>query len=598
MSVQKNNISILEFFKQYKQICTKKKSFFSKKLKITLLSSFTTKGIKEVLTVKCSNLNIYVEFYECEYKQYTQEILNPQSNLYSFDPSLILLFIDTKTILGENFFFPYNSNAINRKTFVKTKENEIYNLVNILTQNTSATILLHNLEIPSYSPLGILENKQEFGFAESIENLNNNIRNTFKKNNRVLVFDYNAFCSYIGKSKITNEKLYYLGDIKIDFEHILPLCDAYLAYIKPLVSISKKCIVLDLDNTLWGGIIGEDGIEGIKLGPTPEGSPFWEFQKHLLALFNRGIILAVNSKNNSQDALKAIKKHPYMVLKEKHFASIQINWNDKISNIETIAKEINIGIDSMVFFDDDPLNREMVRESLPGVLVPELPQDASFYSKTLHQINDFNTLQLTEEDKKRGSIYAAQRKRSEFKSSARNLTNYLQSLNIKITIEKPNQFNIPRIAQLTQKTNQFNVTTKRYSQLEIENMSKSQNKIIVAIKVEDKFGDNGLTGVAIIEKNQNHWDIDSFLLSCRIIGRKVENSLLAYIIKQAKTSGVKKITGTFIPTQKNLPAKNFFEENGFMLDKKNNLGIEKYSYILEKEYFTPNFIKTIELQGE
>ncbi|MEK6875912.1 MAG: HAD-IIIC family phosphatase, partial [Nanoarchaeota archaeon] len=330
-----------------------------------------------------------------------------------------------------------------------------------------------------------------------------------------------------------------------------------MMYIKPMMSLSKKCIVLDLDNTLWGGIIGEDGLEGIKLGPTPEGRPFMEFQQYLLSLFNRGVILAINSKNNYDDAIEVFRKHPHMALKEEHFAAMQINWNDKIENMKAIADELNIGTDSFVFIDDDKANRQMIREAFPEINVVEMPEDQSLYLKTLMGLNDFNTLQITEEDKKRGHMYVQQRRRTEFQKSTANLADFLKSLNIVVTAEKANKFNIPRISQLTQKTNQFNMATKRYMEEEIKKLAEDKNFLIFSVKVEDKFGDNGITGAAIVKKGKDAWNIDTFLLSCRVIGRKVEETLLAYIAREAKKAGANRLTADFIPTKKNSVAKDF-----------------------------------------
>ncbi len=365
----------------------------------------------------------------------------------------------------------------------------------------------------------------------------------------------------------------------------------FFSYIKPLL-LTKKCLVLDLDDTLWGGIIGEDGLEGIKLGPTPEGRPFLEFQKYILSLFNRGIILAINSKNNLEDALNVLRKHPYAVLKEKHFASIKINWDDKISNMKAIADEINIGLDSLVFFDDDKLNREMVSSALPEVKVVDLPDDPSLYLKTLMELNDFNSFHFSEEDKARGRMYADQRKRQELSQTATDITEYLKALNMKVTIEPASPFNIPRISQLTQKTNQFNMTTRRYSEEDIKKLSGNKNYLVFSVKVEDKFGDNGITGIAIVKKEEKKWIIDSFLLSCRIIGRRVEETMLAYILEEAKKEKVKTLIGEFISTKKNTPAKEFYHKNGFKpIEKKG--GVQWWEFLIKKEYKYPKFIKVV-----
>ena len=592
----KNKIaSLSDYFTLYNKLENevKKNQFKDKKfIKIAILSSFTIKGIKEILFVKCFELGVLAQIYVSNYNQYTQDILNSDSELYNFKPHLIILFIDAIHILGKQYLAPYQISDIERKEWVEKKLNGLKSLIAKIKENSSAKVLIHNLEVPFFSSLGIAENKQKFGFVESIEDINWRLRDAFKNDAQVFVFDYNAFCSRIGKQNIMDYKMYYLGDIKLDLQNMPELGSEYIAYIKPLMSLSRKCIVIDLDNTLWGGIIGEDGLEGIKLGPTPEGKPFFEFQKYLLSLFSRGIILAINSKNNLDDVLEVFRKHPYMVLKEENFAAMEINWNDKISNMKSIADEINIGIDSLVFIDDDKLNQELIRKAMPEVLVVDLPEDPSLYLKTLMELNDFNTLQIIEEDKKRGHMYVQQRRRKDFESSVTDVTEYLQGLEMVATIEKANSFNIPRISQLTQKTNQFNMTTKRYPEETIKKFANDNNFIVVSVKVEDKFGDNGITGAAILEKNSDDWRIDTFLLSCRVIGRKIEESLLAYILKEAKKEKAKTVVGEFIPTNKNAPARDFYKNSGFRIMGKHE-NKEIWAYDTAKEYHSPQFIKVI-----
>lgn len=567
-----------------------------KKIKIAVLASSTVNGLKEVLFVKCYKLGIIPEILIGGYNQYNQDILNDDSRLYNFKPDLVIIFVDTKSLLGNVFFDYYQLSEEEKNNLFENIIKQTKLLIDRIAKKLTCKVVLHNFEVPVNSPLGIIDNKQKLGFIEFIKNINSEINKFLKEDNQVFVFDYELFCSKWGKEKMVDYKMYYLGDIKIDFRYLPQLCEEYISYIKPLMSLTKKCIVLDLDNTLWGGIVGEDSIEGIKLGPTPEGRPFLEFQKYLLSLFNRGIILAINTKNNQEDVLEVFRKHPYMMLKEKHFASMRINWDDKISNMITIAQEINIGLDSLVFFDDDRLNREMIKTALPEVKVVNLPEDASLYLKALMDLTDFNSFYFSEEDRKKGQIYAEQRQRQVFSKTITDITEYLQALDMIVTIEKTSPFTIPRVSQLTQKTNQFNMTTKRYLDGDIKKFSEDKNCLIFSIKVEDKFGDNGITGVAIVKKEEEKWIVDSFLLSCRVIGRRVEETMLAYILEEAKKEGVKILIGEFIPTKKNIPAKEFYKKNGFKLIGEKN-DTEIWEFPVEKEYHHPEFIKIIKRDG-
>ena len=562
-----------------------------KKINIAVVSSSTINGIKDVLRVQCAELNVRANIYVGEYNQYAQEILSPASGLYQTQPDIVIVYLDTRAIAGNHFNLPYDISENERRVWAKEVVGNISNMADAICKGSFAQVLLHNLEVPTYSPLGLMESKQEFGFVESVQDINRSIREKFKDNGQVFVLDYDSFCSRIGKENILDYKMYYLGDIKLKPKYIPALCREYLRYIRALISPAKKCIVLDLDNTLWGGIIGESGIENISLGPTPEGRPFLEFQQILLSLFKRGIILAINSKNNLDDALSAVRNHPHMILREKHFAAIRINWDDKVANLRSIADELNIGLDSMVFFDDDEVNREMVRRFIPEVTVVEMPKDPALYVIELMGLTHFDSLTLTEEDRKKGAMYSEDKKRREVAEHATDLTEYLGKLEICVCVSWVNKNVVPRVSQLTQKTNQFNLTTRRYTEVEILNFVESDNFRVISVHYSDKFGDNGLTGLAIVEIEDGcNWRIDSFLLSCRIIGRGAEDALLAYIVSEAKKEGAKSLCGEYIPSKKNTPAQQFYENNNF--SKSVNMGdMEIWEYDLAEDFPFPDFIR-------
>ncbi len=536
---------------------------FAKKLKVAILSSFTINGISEVLQVKCSELGIRYQSYVAGYNQYTQELLDPQSKYYDFSPDVTFLIIDARNFLGENFIFPYDMSEHDRKSLVSEKIYHIENLIKNFQKNLNSKLIIANFNIPNYSPNGVIETKIDFGFHEMIEELNNSLRNISKNNNSVYVYDFNQFVSKYGEKNIFDYRQFHLGDIQIALNFIPYFAYDLMSYIKPITGTNRKCIVLDLDNTLWGGIVGEDGFDGIDLGHSSNGKAFVDFQKELLSLWKQGIILAINSKNNFDDAMNVIKKHPDMILREKNFASIKINWNDKAQNLKQIADEINIGLDSIVFFDDDKLNQERIKQEFPEVLTIELPNDPSQFSSILKDLNDFNVLQRTEDDIKRGEMYAQQRERNQLQKSISSLDDFLEQLDIQVKIKKSSEFLIPRISQLTLKTNQFNLTTKRYQEEEIRNFTNDEKFIVGCAQVSDKFGDNGITGVYIINKQEKMWFIDTFLLSCRIMGRGVENGILTQILIDAKNNGIEEIRANFIPTQKNKPAQSFLSDFGF-----------------------------------
>ena len=543
---------------------------FHKKIKVAFLSSFTINGLSESLKVKCSKNQVTCSSYVASYNQYNQEILDKNSNLYSFLPDITFLILDTRSIFGDLFYFPYSITKSQRKNFVDEKINKIMKLINKFNETTNSKLIITNLGLPHYSPHGIAEMKTSYSFHDTIMDFNKKLKENLIDMTSVYVFDFFKFIIKHGENNIFNFQNYLFGDIKISLDHIPIFANELMGYIKPMISKNRKCIVLDLDNTLWGGIVGEDGFDGISLGPTYPGNSFVEFQRLLLSLWNRGIILAINSRNNPNDALQVIREHPYMILKEKHFASTRINWNDKATNLKEISNELNIGLNSIVYFDDEPVNRELIRSIMPEVLTVELPNDPSLYAQTLTELNDFNVLQITEEDFKRGQMYTQQKSRIELENNISNLDDFLKHLEIKVNIKNANDFTIPRISQLTLKTNQFNLTTKRYQEEDIRKFANSSNKIVGCAQVEDKFGDNGITSVFIINKDSSlEWSIDTFLLSCRVMGRKIEDAILSKILQKAKDEGVQKIIGNYIPTKKNMPCEKFLADNGFK--KENNI---------------------------
>lgn len=558
---------------------------FDKKLKVAILSSFTLNGLNEILRVKCSELGIRYQSYVGGYNQYNQELLDTKNEYYKFSPNVTFLIIDIRNFLGENFYFPYNMSDDQRRSLVKEKINHLENIIRCFEKNQNSKLIISNFNIPSYSPNGITETKSNFGFHEMIEELNKSLRNISKTHDSVYVYDFNRFVSKYGEKNVFDYRQFYVGDIQISLNFIQYFAYDLMSYIKPITGTNRKCIVLDLDNTLWGGIVGEDGFDGIELGHSSNGKSFIDFQKTLLSLWNQGVILAINSKNNLDDAMKVINEHPNMILREKNFASIKINWNDKAQNLKQITDELNIGLNSIVFFDDDKLNQERIKQEFPEVLTVELPNDPSQFSSILKDLNDFNVLQITEEDIKRGKMYAQQRERKELEKSISSLDDFLEQLDIHVKMKKSNEFLIPRISQLTLKTNQFNLTTKRYQEEEIRNFTNNDKFIVGCAQVLDKFGDSGITGVYIINKQEKVWFIDTFLLSCRVMGRGIENGIMSQIIIDAKNSGIEEILATFSPTQKNKPAKNFLSDFGFKKEGAN------WIYKLNNEIKLPKHLK-------
>ena len=541
-------------------------SNYAKKIRIAILGGFTLNGLEETMRVKCDEKKIQCTTYVSGYNQYNQEIIDEKSQLYKFSPDITFLIIDCRNVFGELFLNPYSLSAEERKQFVQTKSDEIINLAKTLVKKSNSKLIISNFSIPSYSPIGINETREEFGLHDMVRSLNQNIKIGLRLEPEIFIYDLNSFVSKFGEHNVFNYKQFFYGDIRISLDYIPYLAQELMGYVTAVLGLIKKCIVLDLDNTLWGGIIGEDGFDGIKLGDDPIGRAYVEFQNNLLALNQRGVLLAINSKNNFDEAIQVIKEHPNMILKEDNFACVRINWNDKVANMKEISDELNIGLDSMVFVDDDPVNIEYVRSNLPEVVSIQMPADNCHNNasnlKSMTAI--FDMLKLTDEDKARNTMYLEQRKRAEFKTQVGNLENFLNQMNISVNIKNADDFTIPRISQLTLKTNQFNLTTRRYQEEDIRKFSQDSKKIVECAQIEDKFGDNGITAAYIVNKdNEQQWTIDTFLLSCRVIGRGVEDGILSHIIEKARKDGISQVRGEYIKTEKNQPAENLFADFGF-----------------------------------
>ena len=551
---------------------------YEKKIRIAVLGGFTLNGLEETIRVKCDEKKIQCTTYVSGYNQYSQEIFDEKSQLYKFSPDITFLIIDSRNALGELFLNPYSVSVEERKQRVQDKSDEIINLVQTFGSKSKSKLILSNFNIPSYSPIGINETREEYGLHDMIRSLNQNIKIGLRLEPEIYIHDLNSFVTKFGENNVFDYKQYFYGDVRISLDYLPYLAEELMGYVKAVLGLNKKCIVLDLDNTLWGGIVGEDGFEGIKLGDDPIGRAYVELQHNLLALNQRGIILAINSNNNFDDAIQIIKEHPNMILKEDNFVCVRINWNDKVVNMKEISDELNIGLDSMVFFDDDPVNIEYVKSNLPDIQTVQV-SDPSNSSKILKSMNDFQVLKITDEDSTRNKMYLEQRKRTELKTRVGNLQDFLKHLNISVKIKNADKYTIPRISQLTLKTNQFNLTTRRYQEEDIRKFSQDKYKIVECAQIQDKFGDNGITCVYIINKdNKQQWTIDTFLLSCRVIGRGVEDGILYQIIEKARKEGVSKVRGEYIKTKKNKPAENFFPAFGFkkegnfwVIDTKNHL---------------------------
>lgn len=431
---------------------------------------------------------------------------------------------------------------------------------------------------------GILSYKSRFGIDYVILKINERLSYKLSKSNNIHILDSQSWMQMAGK-KAFNPKLWYMGKVPFSNEVFIEAVKDVKAAARAIYGVTKKLIIVDLDDTIWGGIVGDDGWQNLILGGHDStGEAYLDFQKGLKYLKNRGIILAIVSKNEEEIALNAINSNTEMVLKQSDFSAFRINWKDKASNIIEIANELNLGLQSIVFIDDNPFERALVREALPDVFVPEWPKNPMLYYSELLSMSCFDVVFISNEDLMRNQMYSIEEKRSTLKSQMTSLDDWINSLEMKIKIEKVGISNIIRVGQLFNKTNQMNLATRRMSESELNSLCNKVNNFFYCINVEDKFGDYGLTGIIGLNKYENILFITDFILSCRVMGRKVEETMLNFVISQAESLGLSVVKAKYLPTSKNKPCLEFlrkqpFIENNFLFEMSISKRIELSSGI-------------------
>ncbi len=532
------------------------------KFRLAILRSFTVEPIVLLLRAEAFAYGVDLEVHVGDFSTYVQDMLDGESSLYRFQPNAVVMAVRTDQAVPELWhnFVDYAPGAAQQAVERVVKSYEQW--IAAFRKNSQAALIIHSLERPSVTAFGILDDQSETGQSGLIRQINRDLRRVAKEFRGVYILDYDALVARHGTRQWHDERKWQTARLPIAAAYLLEMAREWLRFIVPLSGRTVKVLAVDLDNTLWGGVIGEDGMNGVKVGAEYPGSAYQALQRALLDLSRRGILLAVCSKNNLDDAMEALEKHPGMLVRAKHFAALRINWTDKAQNLREIADELNVGIDALAFLDDNPFEREMVRAALPEVTVIDLPKNPLEYASAVRNCAVFERLTLSAEDQQRTEMYAAQKQRSGVEQNFQSKEDFFRFLQQEAELEPVSEMTLARVAQLTQKTNQFNLTTRRYTEPQIAEMAKLPDWHIFSIKVRDRFGDHGLVGVAITHDEGEQCDVDTFLLSCRVIGRTVETALLAYLAESAALRGCKHLVGWFLPTKKNAPARDFYQQHG------------------------------------
>ncbi|MGA7687028.1 MAG: HAD-IIIC family phosphatase [Terriglobales bacterium] len=561
------------------------------KLKIAILRSFTVEPILSLLRAEAFAYGIDLEIHLGDFNTYVQEIVDAGSSLYRFAPNAVILAVRAEDVAPDlaREFADLSTEAAQQAAGRVARNYEQW--VHSFRQHSQAALIIHSLERPAHPSLGVLDSQTETGQSGLIRQVNRELRRVAKEVRGVYVLDYDALLARYGSAHWHDERKWLMARLPIAADHLLHMACEWTRFLVPLAGRTCKALVVDLDNTLWGGVIGEDAMAGIKVGAEYPGAAFQALQRALLDLARRGILLAVCSKNNPDDALEAIEKHPGMLVRAKDFAAMRINWGDKSQNLREIGQELNIGIDALAFLDDNPFEREQIRAALPEVFVIDISGNPLEYAAAVRDCPVFERLSLSAEDQHRTVMYAEQRQRSDAAHSFQSKEDFFRYLEQEANLDPVTDLTLARVAQLTQKTNQFNTTTRRYSEAQIADLAKQPDWHIFSIKVRDRFGDHGLVGVAITRDLGEQCEIDVFLLSCRVIGRTVETALLAHLAKSAAERGCQRLIGWFLPTRKNAPARDFYQQHGFVLGETDDSGTLWVLDLKSSTLASPEWIK-------
>lgn len=552
----------IDEMKDFLQLKKNLKKDFShlKAIKVAVLGDSATQFLTQALRGLGYDNEFDLQIWEADFNQVERQILDPTSELYEFAPEIVIIFQSSHKLLGK-----FNTSKPEYQSLLASNEiAAIEKLHEVVANKSNAKIIYYNYTEIDDSVFGNYSGKTERSFLFQLRKLNYELMVFASKNSSFYICDISTIQNQIGKSNFFQTSVYINTEMVLSIDVLPHVATKTISLINALHGKFKKCVILDLDNTTWGGIIGDDGIENIQIGSLGIGKAFSEFQYWIKKLKNRGIIVAVCSKNTESVAKEPFEKHPDMVLRLDDISVFIANWENKADNIRQIQKILNIGFDSMVFLDDNPFERNMVRENISEITVPELPEDPAEYLEYLYTLNLFETVSFSNEDVERTKLYQIEAQRASIQEKFTNEDDFLKSLNMTSLVESFTAFNRPRVAQLSQRSNQFNLRTVRYTDSEIEKISLSPNYFTFAFTLEDKFGDNGLICVIILRKiDLKTVFIETWFMSCRVLKRGMENFVLNTIIDFSKENGFEIVKGEYIPTIKNDMVKDHYLNLGF-----------------------------------
>jgi FkbH-like protein len=548
-------------------------------IRVAVLGSSTLEHLHSSIRIGGARRGLWLEVYQGEYGQYFQELLDNDSGLYRFKPDTILFAFDAR----------YLTRGLTAASSLSDAQRHVEGVLQqirqswMLARNAFGCSVIQQSVINVFPPvLGQNEHRLAGSRSSAVACLNAALR-TMSDTDGVDLVSIDQRVQLDGLNNWYDASLWYRTKQEISPTSAPMYGDMVARLIAAKRGLSKKCLVLDLDNTLWGGVLGDDGIDGIVLGEgSGEGEAFLAFQDYAMELSRRGIVLAVNSKNDEENVLEAFDRHPEILLKRQHIASFQANWNDKVTNMRAIAASLNLGLESWVFFDDNPFERSLVRMELPMVAVPEFPDDVAFLPQMLADAGYFEGIRLTNDDMVRAEQYQDNIVRDTLKSSSTDLQAYLESLDMELIWAPIDEVGMQRAVQLINKTNQFNLTTRRHTEESVRAMLANPNSLGLQLRLVDRFGDNGVISIIIgFCDAHGTFNIDTWLMSCRVLGRGVEKASLNLVVQEAKLLGASRLLGEYIPSVKNDMVRNHYQGLGFIQIKVGPTGSSLFELLVE-----------------
>ncbi len=546
----------------FNELQIKSKHCSGKKVTLALLADNSSQLLSTSIKGYGIEYGINIEIFEAGFDQIELLVFDDYSKLYTDTFDFILIYISSEKLYDK--FITYNYDY--RINFADEYINYINNLIESIKIKTKSKIIFFNFLSLENDIFGNYSLSVKSSYSFQITKLNY-LLNEYSSLHNIHLIDYNKICQLFGYNNIIDKKYYYAAKITINMDY-LPIVakqinDIIVAYYGKI----KKCIIMDLDNTIWGGVIGDDGYDKIQIGNLGNGAIYSDIQKYFKELKNRGIILAVCSKNDENNAKEPFIKNKEMILSLDDITIFVANWNDKASNIAYIQQQLNISYDSMVFIDDNPVERELVKKIIPEITVPDLPDKPENYLSFIKSLNLFETISFSQEDSIRTNLYHTEIKRNENKKLFSSIDDYLKNLEMRATVNPVNEFNYSRVSQLTQRTNQFNIRNNRYNENDILNIMQNDEYKTLVFTLKDKFGDYGIISAVILQINNNCFFIDTWVMSCRVFQRGMENFIMQKIIDIAKSNNITNIKGEYIPSNKNTIIKDLYFTFNF---KKNN----------------------------